>query len=79
LGQIEYLPETILFNDFKHIQRNSFGVLCIINFKLTNSQIKKWKIFKENLLKGINYYESLFEISDFFKEDLIINRQLQQY
>ncbi|MCS3869322.1 hypothetical protein J3D55_002238 [Chryseobacterium ginsenosidimutans] len=47
--------------------------------ELTNSQIKKWKTFKENLLKGIDYYESLFAASDFFKEDLFVGGQLRQY
>jgi hypothetical protein len=47
--------------------------------ELTHSQIKKWKTFKENLLKGIDYYENLFAASDFFNEDLLINRQLREY
>lgn len=46
---------------------------------LTNSQIKKWKTFKENLLEGINYYENIFENTFFFKTDLEINNQLQEY
>jgi hypothetical protein len=46
---------------------------------LTNSQIKKWKTFKENLLEGINYYENIFENTFFFKTDLEINNQLEEY
>jgi hypothetical protein len=47
--------------------------------ELTNSQVKKWKTFKENLLKGIDYYKSLFAAADFFKEDLFVGGQLRQY
>jgi hypothetical protein len=47
---------------------------------LTNSQIKKWKTFKENLFTGITYYEDVFSNSDFFKYDLnMIKNQLQNY
>ena len=44
----------------------------------TNSQIKKWNTFKENLLKGIEYYEDLFLKTEFFKTDLNIFRQLKE-
>ncbi len=44
----------------------------------TNSQIKKWNTFKENLLKGIEYYENLFLKTEFFKTDLNIFRQLKE-
>ncbi|WP_294297263.1 hypothetical protein [uncultured Chryseobacterium sp.] len=43
---------------------------------LTNSQIKKWMTFKENLLKGIEYYQELFLKTEFFTSDLNIMRQL---
>lgn len=41
----------------------------IIDFSddITKSQIKKWESFKENLLKGINYYEELFAKTNYFK------------
>lgn len=45
---------------------------------LTNSQIKKWKTFKENLLKGIGYYEELFLKTEFFRSDLNSNEQLKE-
>lgn len=45
--------------------------------KITAGQIKKWKNFKENLLEGIVYYESLLEKTDFFKTDLNIRCLLQ--
>ncbi|SDH82261.1 hypothetical protein SAMN05421846_102165 [Chryseobacterium taeanense] len=46
---------------------------------ITAGQIKKWKNFKENLLSGINYYENLLVISDYFKADLNIRCHLQHY
>ncbi|KAA0129605.1 hypothetical protein FY557_04715 [Chryseobacterium sp. SN22] len=45
---------------------------------LTNSQIKKWNAFKENLLKGIDYYEDLFQKTGSFKTDLNIFRHLKE-
>jgi len=54
----------------------------IANFSgvLTNSQVKKWNAFKENLLNGIAYYEEVFSKSDFFKSYLdLIKNQLQKY
>ncbi len=47
---------------------------------ITNSQIKKWKTFKENLFNGIAYYEELLSVSDFFKADVhIMKEQLNNY
>ncbi len=34
---------------------------------ISKSQVKKWESFKENLLKGINYYEELFAKTNCFK------------
>lgn len=53
----------------------------IINFtgNITAGQIKKWKNFRENLLDGIHYYESLFETSLYFRTDLNIKCHLQHY
>lgn len=45
---------------------------------LTNAQIKKWKTFKDNLLKGIGYYENLFRETGFFSTDSRISQQLEQ-
>ncbi|KIC63991.1 hypothetical protein [Chryseobacterium taiwanense] len=48
--------------------------------KITNSQIKKWKTFKENLLNGIAYYQQVLSTSDFFKlETDTIKKQLDSY
>lgn len=48
--------------------------------EINNSQIKKWKTFKENLFNGIAYYEELFYRSDFFISDAeLIKSQLQKY
>ncbi|QIG89108.1 hypothetical protein G6R40_05220 [Chryseobacterium sp. POL2] len=47
---------------------------------LTKSQIKKWESFKENLLKGISYYEDLFEQTHFFKSNFSkIKSQLSDF
>lgn len=45
---------------------------------LTNSQIKKWKTFKENLFEGINYYEDVFSTTDFFKKDFNLINDLHE-
>lgn len=48
--------------------------------KITNSQIKKWKTFKENLFNGITYYEELFSGSSFFETEVsTIKQQLNNY
>ncbi|QOW10541.1 hypothetical protein Q73A0000_09240 [Kaistella flava (ex Peng et al. 2021)] len=36
----------------------------------TNAQTKKWKTFRNNLIEGINYYETLFAETSFFKNNL---------
>jgi hypothetical protein len=36
-------------------------------FEITPQQIKKWEIFKTNLLNGISYYKSVFENSSYFQ------------
>lgn len=43
----------------------------IFNFSepITNTQIKKWKAFKTNLLNGIQYYQNLLATSTYFKDD----------
>lgn len=38
--------------------------------EITKSQVKKWEIFKGNLLKGIAYYEELFAETNYFKPKL---------
>jgi hypothetical protein len=45
----------------------------------THAREKKWNAFKDNLLQGIDYYKNLFAGSDFFKKDLFLTQQLQQY
>lgn len=48
--------------------------------KITNSQIKKWKTFKENLFNGIAYYEELFSDSSFFETEVsTIKQQLNNH
>ncbi len=38
--------------------------------EITKSDVKKWEIFKGNLLKGIAYYEELFAETNYFKPKL---------
>jgi hypothetical protein len=45
----------------------------------THARVKKWNTFKNNLLQGIDYYKNLFAGSDFFRKDLFLTQQLQQY
>jgi hypothetical protein len=45
----------------------------------THARVKKWNTYKDNLLQGIDYYKNLFAGSDFFKKDLFLTQQLQQY
>lgn len=83
-GNTNILPENnrpnMFINELKmyvdHLKKE------IINFSdtITNSQYKKWNTFKENLFKGVSYYEDLFVDSGFFKQELnTINSQLQKY
>lgn len=65
-----FINELKIYVDYLKKEINNFSET------LTNSQVKKWKTFKENLLAGIVYYENLFTKTDFFRTDLNINDQL---
>ena len=47
--------------------------------KTSTVKIKKWKSFQDNLLQGIEYYESLFRSTLIFKNTLQIINQLYFY
>lgn len=47
--------------------------------KTSTVKIKKWKSFQDNLLQGIEYYESLFRSTLIFKNTLQIINQLHFY
>jgi hypothetical protein len=48
--------------------------------ELSAGQIKKWNSFKNNLLEGINYYQNLFDTTEFFKKERTkIQNQIEQY
>ncbi|KOS07206.1 hypothetical protein AM493_15040 [Flavobacterium akiainvivens] len=52
----------------------------LLTNNLTAAQIKKWTVFKANLLSGIAYYEELFTQSVHFEEQRMDNLQkLQEY
>ena len=48
--------------------------------EVTTAQIKKWTAFKNNLISGIDYYETLFADGKYFTQDAsTIRKQLQHY
>ena len=48
--------------------------------EITDGKIKKWGLFKKNILEGIAYYETLFTTTPFFKKHMIeIQRALKHY
>lgn len=48
--------------------------------EITDGKIKKWGLFKKNILEGIEYYETLFTITPFFKKHMIeIQKELKHY
>ena len=48
--------------------------------ELSAGQIKKWNLFKNNLIEGIKYYHDLFSNTDFFKEERVkIQNQIERY
>ena len=48
--------------------------------EISAGQIKKWNSFKNNLLEGINYYQNLFDKTEFFKNERTkIQNQIEQY
>lgn len=50
------------------------------SIQITQSQVKKWNTFKNNILEGIEYYHQLFNTSTFFRQGIqMINFQLQEY
>jgi hypothetical protein len=51
-----------------------------ISEEITSAQVKKWNLFKNNLIEGIGYYEGLFSSTLFFdNEKDTIQNQLQFY
>jgi hypothetical protein len=48
--------------------------------EITSAQIKKWNVFKNNLIEGIGYYQHLFSTTSFFKNETEeIQNQLEKY
>jgi hypothetical protein len=47
---------------------------------LTAGQIKKWNAFKNNMIEGIGYYQSMFNTSHFLEDKIVeIQNQLESY
>ncbi len=59
----------IFINELKMYVRHLQKEITDFSGNLTNAQIKKWNIFKSNLLNGIEYYQKLFACSEFFRND----------
>ena len=59
----------------------AFGSFHSYDYSIGSSyQIKKWNLFKTNLLAGIEYYEDLFSSTNFFKEESSkIKNQIEKY
>ena len=68
-----FIKELIMYVD--HLKND------ILSFsgKTSTVKIKKWKSFQDNLLQGIEYYESLFRSTLIFKNTLQIINQLHFY
>ncbi|PWA04665.1 hypothetical protein [Flavobacterium psychrotolerans] len=51
-----------------------------ITAELTAAQIKKWNLFKNNLIEGIGYYQTMFASSHFLEDNITdVQNQLQSY
>lgn len=68
-----FIKELIMYVD--HLKND------ILSFsgKTSTVKIKKWKSFQDNLLQGIEYYETLFRSTLIFKNTLQIINQLHFY
>jgi len=83
-GKTNILPENnrphMFINELKMYVAHFKKEISDFSDPITQSQHKKWNTFKENLLKGIQYYEDLFTGSVFFKKESgTVNAQLQKY
>lgn len=83
-GNGNVLPETerpnMFINELKMYVDHLRNEILNFSAELNNSQIKKWKTFKSNLLEGIHYYEDLFEITSFFySQKEKIRKQLEDF
>ncbi len=51
-----------------------------VSEEITAGQVKKWNLFKNNLIQGISYYENMFSVTPFFESlKTDIDKQLQYY
>lgn len=73
-GNENVMPETnrpnIFVNELKMYVDYLKNEIEEFSDSFTNAQTKKWKTFKNNLIEGINYYETLFAETSFFKNNL---------
>ena len=83
-GNGNVLPETdrpnMFINELKMYVDHLRNEILNFSAELNNSQIKKWKTFKSNLLEGIHYYEDLFEKTSFFSSQKeTVRKQLEDF
>jgi hypothetical protein len=67
-----FIKELQLYVDYLISDIKQAGELC------NGARVKKWLVFKNNLLEGIQYYENLFKTTSFFaasKEDSLLNME----
>uniref|UniRef100_UPI0028EAE067 hypothetical protein n=1 Tax=Chryseobacterium indoltheticum TaxID=254 RepID=UPI0028EAE067 len=83
-GNGNILPETdrpnMFINELKMYVDHLRNEILNFSAELNNSQIKKWKTFKSNLLEGIHYYEDLFKKTSFFSSQKeTVRKQLEDF
>lgn len=68
-----FIKELKMYVD--HLKNDILSFSC----ETSTAKIKKWKSFQDNLLQGIEYYETLFQSTLIFKNTLQIINQLHFY
>ena len=68
-----FIKELVLYIDYLIKDIEAAAGFC------TSAQVKKWNLFKKNLLEGISYYKNVFSISGFFTQSKIEILEQFQY
>lgn len=83
-GNINIMPDmdrpNVFVNELKLYVNYFKNELEDFTDTVTKAQVKKWQVFKSNLIEGVNYYEKLFAETQFFKDQSAkIKTQLEAY
>ena len=83
-GKVNVMPEqnrpNMFVNELKMYVDYLKNEIEEFSDSFTNAQTKKWKTFKNNLIEGVNYYETLFAETSFFKNNVeMVKFQLADY